>query len=98
MKKRGLNLDEGAPLSAGGGGGGRALGTGGRLTRPGAGDPMTDRAAGQIEQSVRDRGGYPTRNGQPMKTKMQERMEQRKAKFNFRKGGMVKGTCRDYGK
>jgi hypothetical protein len=33
----------------------------------------------QVEQSITDRGGYPTRGGQPLKTKMQERMEQRQA-------------------
>ena len=64
---------------------------------------------GQMEQSIQDRGGYPTRGGKPMMTKMQQRMEARKAAaeaepikkrepFKFNKGGMVKGHCREYGK
>lgn len=65
MKRREGPQVEGA-LSAGGGGGGWLRGA-----RSGS-DPMTDRAAGQIHQSVMERGGYP-------KSKMDLRMEARKA-------------------
>lgn len=82
----------------------QSLNSSGRLYKPGS-DPMTDRAAAGIQKSIDERGGYPTRGGVPMKTKMQERMDTRKAaqgspdyskrmerkkSFGFSKGGKVK--------
>jgi hypothetical protein len=73
---------------------------------PSSATARADYLKGQVDQSVRDAGGYPTRGGKPMMTRMQQRMEARKAAaenepvkkrepFKFRKGGMV---GRDYGK
>jgi hypothetical protein len=41
--------------------------------------PRIERAQAAIERSMQERGGYPTRGGKPKMTKMQERMEERKA-------------------
>lgn len=72
---------------------------GGRMPSGSSGVNRTEQLQNMVEQSVRDRGGYPTRGGVPMKTKTQinqdaERQRMRDAPFRtqkFRKGGMVKG-------
>jgi hypothetical protein len=56
---------------------------------------------GVVEQSIRDRGGYPTRDGKPLMTKMEQRAAKRRAESGgtteFARGGAVKGK-RDYAK
>jgi hypothetical protein len=62
------------------GGGGGARPSWGSGNRPGSNMQMReDYLKGQVEKSIQDRGGYPTREGVPKMTKMQERMETRKA-------------------
>lgn len=40
-----------------------------------------DYLKGQVEQSVKDAGGYPTRGGKPMMTRMQQRAQMRQSAF-----------------
>jgi hypothetical protein len=103
MKRTSRDLEQGtgAPgIGAGSGGGGyRGM------------DAATARAAGQVQQSIKDRGGFPTSKGVPKMTRAQQKAEERKssappvdeaaraarkAKF-FSKGGMVRGRS-DYAK
>lgn len=103
-------LYEKGMIEAGGpGGGGGARPSWGSGNRPGSNMQMReDYLKGQVEKSVEERGGYPTRSGEPKMTKMQQRMEARKAAaeaeptnkrepFKFKKGGMV-SSSRDYAK
>ena len=108
MRRKQYSYEAGLKFGDFGGGGPRG-GRGGkgsapaRVAEPDA--PIVDRMGANtsrlkniVDRSVEEAGGFPTRGGKPMMTKMQERELERKRKYqeetgdtrNYAKGGMVK--------
>ena len=70
---------EGVTGGGGGAGSGYAKVTSSGLREGSAMARRENELANQVQRSIEERGGYPTRGGVPLKTKMQERMETRDA-------------------